>query len=578
MVTVVTRQANGIPLTHDQVDSNFTGLADAINNIGEDILAPAIAAKDAAVAAANASQSSALNASNSANAASISRGNAATSAEQASASVDAINSTITGLAGPNGAALVGSAAWYANAIIGFNATNLPDGATVNFSGRIAKGDPGGGIFIYYKTGTQTADNGLVYAPTGGGRLVRNGWTVFGFNGTIFPEWFGALGNSTNDDEPALKAASDAAQAFPRGGTVELSSGRAYGVARTWTAPKLPDKSLLIKGNRAVVLNLPVFDGNVAYFGRADNDVGGSPIDIEDVDFRMSTPNANGLILEWASSSTLTRVRFFGGANGLVLKNSYAVVLDKTGFFGQTTAGIQSETYAHHLTLIAPQFSDCARAIYFQQPAHNLVLLAPDAEGGNTFMELAQGGAAVSVTGGYIEAYTSQPFLFASVVSGFSMTGAEFSFNAAQTWGNISGGKMTNNLYWDQLQYPSSTFKDVDVGGNTYIGFSNTLYAPFTAPTLINGFSNFGSGFSTAGYRKNQTGAVSLQGMVTAAADGEAFILPVGYRPPAPMRFPVLGATGVTIGAVTIDSATGSVAIIRAGGQADLSSISFTVGG
>lgn len=89
MVTVVTREANGIPLTHDQVDDNFTGLADAINNIGEDILAPAVAAKDAAIAAAGEAQTSALNSANSADAASISRGNAETSAEASATSASA---------------------------------------------------------------------------------------------------------------------------------------------------------------------------------------------------------------------------------------------------------------------------------------------------------------------------------------------------------------------------------------------------------------------------------------------------------------------------------------------------------
>lgn len=107
MVTVVTREANGIPLTHDQVDSNFTGLADAINNLGDDVLAPAIAAKDAAVAAANSASASAGNASNSANAASISSGSAATSAEDAAASAIAAAATVDDLNTPGGAAQVG---------------------------------------------------------------------------------------------------------------------------------------------------------------------------------------------------------------------------------------------------------------------------------------------------------------------------------------------------------------------------------------------------------------------------------------------------------------------------------------
>lgn len=86
MVTVVTRAENGIPLTHEQVDTNFTSLADAVNNIGADVLADAVAAKDEAVSAASTAQGSAISAANSADAASISRGNAAASAEQAAMS------------------------------------------------------------------------------------------------------------------------------------------------------------------------------------------------------------------------------------------------------------------------------------------------------------------------------------------------------------------------------------------------------------------------------------------------------------------------------------------------------------
>jgi hypothetical protein len=483
-----------------------------------------------------------------------------------------IESEILALLGANdGASLVGSAAWYADAIIGFDATKVPDGATVNFSGRTVKGDPGGGVFTYFKTSTQTADNGLVYAPTGGGRLVRNGWTVFGFNGTIFPEWFGAKGDRTTDDKPALQAASNAAQAFPCGGVVELGSGRAYAVGSTWAIPKIPDKSIAIKGNHAVILNLSSFDGTMFYFGQAAN-TGGFPISMENIDFRASTPNANGMILEWASSSVLKEVRFFGGANGVYLRNTYALVLDKPGFFGQTTAGIQSETYAHHLTLIAPQFSDCTRGIYFQQEAYNLVVIAPDGEGGQEFMELARGGSAVSIAGGYIEGYTSQPFVFGMPVVGFSMTGVWFGFNAPQTWTNISGGVMSNNIHWDQSQTIGVSCIDLDIGTNSYIGTANKIYSPFAAPALINGFANFGFGYSSAGYRKDQTGTIHFIGMVAAAADATAFVLPVGYRPGSILRFPVLGDSGIGIGAVTIDT-SGSVTVIRASGRADLSSIS-----
>lgn len=90
-----------------------------------------------------------------------------------------------------GAALVGSAAWYAPTISGFDATKVPDGASVIFIGRDSVTDSGGGVFTYSKNSTQTTDGGMVHAPTGGGRLIRNGWTVLGYNGVPHVRFWGA---------------------------------------------------------------------------------------------------------------------------------------------------------------------------------------------------------------------------------------------------------------------------------------------------------------------------------------------------------------------------------------------------
>jgi hypothetical protein len=112
----------------------------------------------------------------------------------------------TELATSGGAALVGSAAWYAGAVVGFDASDVPTGATVIFSGRGAANDGGGGIFTYDAASAQTADDVLVFAPTGGGRLFRNGWTVFGFNGPINVCWAGALGDGATGNHAAVVSA------------------------------------------------------------------------------------------------------------------------------------------------------------------------------------------------------------------------------------------------------------------------------------------------------------------------------------------------------------------------------------
>lgn len=98
-------------------------------------------------------------------------------------------------------------------IAGFTAAALLDGAWIHFAGRDAVGDGGGGMFRYSASSTQAADGVLVFAPTGGGRLFRQGWTVFGFNGDINVKWAGAKGDGIADDAPACNAAHAAANAL-----------------------------------------------------------------------------------------------------------------------------------------------------------------------------------------------------------------------------------------------------------------------------------------------------------------------------------------------------------------------------
>lgn len=80
------------------------------------------------------------------------------------------------------------------------------------------------------------------------------------------------------------------------------------------------------------------------------------------------------------------------------------------------------------------------------------------------------------------------------------------------------------------------------------------------PTFQNGWSNYGGGFSSAGFRKYPDGRVRLRGMigggtVSGSATGTGFTLPVGYRPPATLLFDV--QSGSALGRVDIDP-TGAV--------------------
>jgi hypothetical protein len=72
------------------------------------------------------------------------------------------------------------------------------------------------------------------------------------------------------------------------------------------------------------------------------------------------------------------------------------------------------------------------------------------------------------------------------------------------------------------------------GFNGNISLEGTIQSePFIAPTLINGFTNYGNGFSTAAYFKDKLGQVHLRGLVNNAGSPVGlilFTLPAGYRP------------------------------------------------
>lgn len=98
-----------------------------------------------------------------------------------------------------------------------------------------------------------------------------------------------------------------------------------------------------------------------------------------------------------------------------------------------------------------------------------------------------------------------------------------------------------------------------------------------APTLLNGWQNFGSGFNPAGYNKTSDGMVHLRGMLKLGTVGyvAAFMLPPKYRPSRKVTVPILTyGTAWVVGGVEI-SPTGNVQIIAGGNvNVTLDGISF----
>lgn len=103
-------------------------------------------------------------------------------------------------------------------IASFDGTGVADGSVIFFAGRDTVGDGGDGNLRFLAGNSTTPDGVIVYAVTGG-RLVREGWTVLGFNGDINVKWAGAKGSPANDT-----AAFQAAAAAVVGGRVRVPRG------------------------------------------------------------------------------------------------------------------------------------------------------------------------------------------------------------------------------------------------------------------------------------------------------------------------------------------------------------------
>ena len=93
-----------------------------------------------------------------------------------------------------------------------------------------------------------------------------------------------------------------------------------------------------------------------------------------------------------------------------------------------------------------------------------------------------------------------------------------------------------HLYDDLDQGALSHHHTIGVGDNQALSLKAlTLYHTkkgWTAPTLLNSWVDYGSGFNPSGYLKDALGFVHLRGLIKSgtAPTSIFFVLPVGYRP------------------------------------------------
>jgi hypothetical protein len=87
--------------------------------------------------------------------------------------------------------------------------------------------------------------------------------------------------------------------------------------------------------------------------------------------------------------------------------------------------------------------------------------------------------------------------------------------------------------------------------------ANKTQEAFIAPTLLNSWVNYGSGFMNAGYMKDEFGFVHIRGTLKSGTfNNVAFTLPVGYRPNASIAVP--GISGSLVAGNVLILTDGSV--------------------
>jgi hypothetical protein len=95
-----------------------------------------------------------------------------------------------------------------------------------------------------------------------------------------------------------------------------------------------------------------------------------------------------------------------------------------------------------------------------------------------------------------------------------------------------------------------------------ISKANRQQGQWIAPTLLNGWVNYGGTYDTIGFYKDEFGIVHLRGLIksgTGSAGTVLFYLPVGYRPSITNLIPTLSNNASTITPVSIEVyADGSV--------------------
>jgi Tfp pilus assembly protein PilE len=127
----------------------------------------------------------------------------------------------------------------------------------------------------------------------------------------------------------------------------------------------------------------------------------------------------------------------------------------------------------------------------------------------------------------------------TAINGATSYTIDYSTDGGGTWTNGFSAQNLTSFTYSGAAHNQTVSVRVSASNSLTSGYGTTsVTIPLWAtPVLRNNWSDFGSGFSTAGYTKTSNGLVVMKGLIKGGTVGQPVAtLPVGYRPSQNYRF------------------------------------------
>jgi hypothetical protein len=382
-----------------------------------------------------------------------------------------------------------------------------------------------------------------YTPAGTGAVTRT--VQDKLREVVSVKDFGALGNDSANDRPAIQAAIDYAASLPNGAEVFFPAG----VYRLNTSLSVPNSvSLTLRGEGdASKLRLSGGVGQqILFCGSAS----APPTRLVIKSLFFQGPfggTSSGIRIQNCNTARIEDCIFQNQVTAIEANNSFAIEVTGNVFDVCSLYGFIATTRCHNAIIERNNFFTCqAQAVRFDDISDNVVIDNNNFEfcGSNVRMLNCN---SVSIRNNYMEYQSNAFFEFLGtnrqvfIESNWIALGT--GGGATLTLSNINGGAFRANTIFDQTISIGTGLVDFEIGANYKFGTGTMAVQNWTAPALLNSWANQ-TNYFPSGYRKDENNVVHLRGNLQGGAAGTVlFNLPVGYRPGAFGTFAALGNGG-----------------------------------